>query len=63
MPTIHINMFEGRTLDQKRKMVAAVTEAVEKSLDVKPETVQIIITESPKHHVAVGGVLVSEMKR
>ena len=51
MPIIHVNMFEGRT------------EAVEKSLDVKPETVRIFISESPKHHVAVGGVLVSEMKK
>lgn len=62
MPTIHINMFEGRTLDQKRKMVAAVTEAMVKSLEVKPETVQIYISESPKHHVAVAGVLVADKK-
>lgn len=60
MPTIHINMFEGRTIDQKRKMVAAMTEAVVKSLEVKPETVHIIISESPKHNIAVGGVLVSD---
>jgi len=63
MPIIHVNMFEGRTIDQKRTMVAAITEAVEKSLDVKPETVRIIISESPKHNIAVGGVLVSEMKK
>jgi 4-oxalocrotonate tautomerase len=62
MPTIHINMFEGRTIDQKRKMVVAMTEALVKSLDVKPETVHIIISESPKHNIAVGGVLVSDRK-
>jgi 4-oxalocrotonate tautomerase len=62
MPIININMFEGRTIDQKRKMVVAVTEAMVKSLDIKPETVRIIISESPKHHIAVGGVLASEMK-
>jgi 4-oxalocrotonate tautomerase len=62
MPTIYINMFEGRTIDQKRKMVAAMTDALVNSLDVKPETVHIIISESPKHHIAVGGVLVSDKK-
>jgi len=62
MPTVYVNMFEGRTIDQKRKMVETITEAVVKSLGVKPETVQIFISESPKQHVAVGGVLVSEMK-
>jgi len=35
MPVIHVHMFEGRTLDQKRKLVAAMTEAVVKSLDAK----------------------------
>ncbi len=62
MPTILVNMFEGRTVEQKRKMVSAMTEAVVKSLDVKPEAVHIIISENPKHNVAVGGVLVVDKK-
>jgi 4-oxalocrotonate tautomerase len=62
MPVIYVNMFEGRTVDQKRKMVSAMTEAVVKSLDVKPESVHIIISDSPRHNVAVGGVLMSEKK-
>ena len=52
MPVIHVNMFEGRTVDQKRKMVVAMTDAVVKSLDVKPEVVHIIIHDLPKHNVA-----------
>lgn len=62
MPVIHVNMFEGRTVDQKRKMVVAMTEAVVKSLDVKPEVVHIIIHDLPKHNVALAGVLASEKK-
>ena len=62
MPVIHVHMFEGRTLDQKRKLVASMTEAVVKSLDVKPETVQILIQENPKSNVAKAGVLHSDQK-
>jgi 4-oxalocrotonate tautomerase len=62
MPIIHVNMFEGRTIDQKRKMVVAMTDAVVKSLDVKPDTVRIIIHDLPRHNIAVAGVLASEQK-
>jgi 4-oxalocrotonate tautomerase len=62
MPIIHVNMFEGRTIDQKRKMVVAMTEAVVKSLDVKPEAVRIIMHDIPRHNIAVAGVLASEKK-
>ena len=62
MPIIHVHMFEGRTLDQKRKLVAAMTEAVVKTLDSKPETVQILIHENPKTNVAAAGVLHSDKK-
>jgi 4-oxalocrotonate tautomerase len=62
MPIIHVNMFEGRTVDQKRKMVVAMTEAAVKSLDVKPEAVRIIMHDIPRHNIAVAGVLASEKK-
>jgi len=62
MPIIHVNMYEGRTIDQKRKMVVAMTDAVVKSLDVKPDAVRIILHDIPKHNIAVAGVLASEQK-
>jgi 4-oxalocrotonate tautomerase len=54
MPIIQVNMLEGRTVDQKRKLV---TDAVVKSLGVKPEDVRIILQEMAKHDYAIGGVL------
>ncbi|HVN24409.1 MAG TPA: 4-oxalocrotonate tautomerase [Syntrophorhabdales bacterium] len=60
MPIIQVNILEGRTVDQKRKFVADVTEAVVKSLGVKPDTVRIIIHEMAKHEYAIAGVLVSD---
>ena len=34
MPTINIQIFEGRTVEQKRELVKAITEAIQ---DVKKE--------------------------
>ncbi len=39
-----------------------MTDAVVKSLDVKPEAVRIILHDIPKHNIAVAGVLASEKK-
>lgn len=62
MPIIHVNMYEGRALEQKKKLVVAMTDAVVKSLDVKPDAVRIILHDIPKHNIAVAGVLASEKK-
>ncbi len=62
MPIIHVNMFEGRTVDQKRKLVTNMTEAVVKSLDCKPEAVRIVLHELPRTNIAAAGVLASDRK-
>jgi len=62
MPIIHVHMYEGKTIDQKRKLVVAMTEAVVKSLDTKPESVRILLHDVPRHNLAVAGVLASERK-
>jgi 4-oxalocrotonate tautomerase len=58
MPIIQVSMFEGRTIDQKRKLVTEMTDAVVKSLGVKPEDVRIILQDMAKHDYAVGGTLI-----
>jgi 4-oxalocrotonate tautomerase len=55
-------MLEGRSLDLKRKLVGAMTEAVVKSLAVKPEAVRIILHDMAKNNYAIAGVLESEKK-
>jgi 4-oxalocrotonate tautomerase len=57
MPIIHVNLIKGRTLEQKRKLVAGITNAVVKSLDVEPDTVKIILQDIAKHDYAIAGVL------
>lgn len=62
MPIIHVNMFEGRTVEQKRKLVTSMTEAVVTSLGVKPEAVHIVIHDIPKTNIGDAGVLASDKK-
>lgn len=58
MPIAVINIIEGRTLEKKRALVRSVTNAICESLDVKGQSVRIIINEMPKEHFAIAGELV-----
>lgn len=60
MPFIEVKMFAGRTDDQKRQFVKAVTEAAVKHLDLKPESIWISIHEFSRNNWAVAGELASE---
>jgi 4-oxalocrotonate tautomerase len=62
MPEVYIYAFEGRTLEQKRKLVKSVTDAVCESLDVKPEVVIVQLVEGKRENRAVGGVLATDRK-
>ncbi len=57
MPTVQIEMFEGRTLEQKRMLVKKVTEAISETINTAPENVKIIIREMSKENLATAGVL------
>ena len=60
MPIIQVNLIEGRTVEQKRKLVAGITDVVVKSLDVAPDTVRIIVHDMAKHDYAIAGTLVAD---
>lgn len=60
MPTIHVEMFEGRTLDQRRKLAKELTDATCKALGVQPDSVQIILTDIKKENWAEAGKLFSD---
>ena len=40
MPTIRVEMFEGRTVEQKRALAQALTEATVRTLGGSPEAVE-----------------------
>jgi 4-oxalocrotonate tautomerase len=60
MPTIRVELLEGRTPEQKKKLAQALTEACEKTLGSKPEAVDVLFFDIPRHDWATGGVLWSE---
>jgi 4-oxalocrotonate tautomerase len=60
MPTINVQLFEGRTLEQKRAFVQAVTEATVNTLGGPPESVDILIHEIKREHWATAGKLWSD---
>ncbi len=60
MPTYHIEMMEGRTVEQKKKLVEAITQATVDILGGTPDAVDIIITDIKRENWATGGKLWSE---
>jgi 4-oxalocrotonate tautomerase len=62
MPTIRVELMEGRTVDQKRALVSALTQAVVDTLGARPESVDIVLFDIKRHDWATGGQLWSEKK-
>jgi 4-oxalocrotonate tautomerase len=57
MPTINVQLFEGRTVEQKRAFVKAVTEATVATLGASAESVDIIIEDVKRENWATAGKL------
>jgi len=55
MPIVDITLLEGRSDEKKKAMVAAVTDAIETSLDAPRDSIRIILREVPAKHFAVAG--------
>ncbi len=60
MPIVHIELFEGRSLEQKREMVQKVTDAIAETANCPKAAVKIVIREMKKSHFSEGGVLRSD---
>lgn len=57
MPTIHVELFEGRTLEQKRALARELTEAAVRVLGGSPDGVDVIFVDIARHDWATGGML------
>jgi 4-oxalocrotonate tautomerase len=53
-------MIEGRTVEQKKALVEAITRVSVEILGGKPDSVDIIITDIARHNWATGGKLWTE---
>lgn len=56
MPLVHIDLMEGRSPDRIERMIAAVSEAIARSLDAPIESVRIVVNEMKPHQYGIGGL-------
>ncbi|GAB2461395.1 MAG: 4-oxalocrotonate tautomerase [Comamonas sp.] len=60
MPTIRVELFEGRTVEQKRALAQALTDATVRTLGGSPDSVDILFFDVPRHDWSTGGRLWSD---
>ena len=61
MPMVRVEMWSGRTKEQKAELARAITDAVVKIGKTTPEATQIVFQDVPKGDWAIGGVLASDL--
>jgi 4-oxalocrotonate tautomerase len=48
MPVVTVQMWSGRSVEQKRRLVAAITDAMVEHAGCKPDHLHVIIQDVPK---------------
>ena len=59
MPVVIVEMWEGRTVEQKKKLVEGITSAFV-NIGTPAEALHIIMKDNPRHNWGHGGKLASE---
>ncbi len=60
MPVIRVEMFKGRTVDQKRALVRELTDAFVNTAGGSPQSVQVVISDIDKGDWGSGGQLCAD---
>lgn len=64
MPLIQINMAKGRTDEQKRALLTAVTDAVHTSIDAPLDSIRVWVAEfEPTEYMAAGELMADRRSR
>jgi 4-oxalocrotonate tautomerase len=61
MPLITVELFEGRSVEQKRQIVAGLTKTICDITGGAPSAVQVMIRDVPKSDWGFGGELCSDL--
>ena len=59
MPVVIVEMWEGRTVEQKKQLADDITSSFVK-IGTPAEAVHVVMKDNPKHNWAIGGKLASE---
>jgi 4-oxalocrotonate tautomerase len=62
MPFVVVEMWEGRTVDQKRNLVKAITDAMVEHAACKSEHLHVVIHDTPKNSWGRNGKLGIDME-
>jgi 4-oxalocrotonate tautomerase len=60
MPFVMVKMIEGRSVEQKRRLVKELTNVVVKYTGVTEDQVHVVIEDYAKENWAAGGVLLAD---
>ncbi|MGH2977377.1 MAG: 2-hydroxymuconate tautomerase family protein [Gaiellaceae bacterium] len=61
MPVVVVQLWEGRSTEQKRALVRALTDAMVVHADASPEALHVLIEEYARENWGRGGVLADEL--
>jgi 4-oxalocrotonate tautomerase len=61
MPVVTVEMWEGRTPEQKRRLVEAITKAMVDHCGSNPEHLHVIIHDVPRESWGRDGKLATEL--
>ncbi|MYL32105.1 2-hydroxymuconate tautomerase family protein [Pontibacillus yanchengensis] len=56
MPIAFLHILEGRNKETKNQLIAEVSEAMSRTLEVDPSKVRVLVQEVPKEHWAEAGI-------
>jgi 4-oxalocrotonate tautomerase len=57
VPVVIVELWEGRSVEQKRALVRAITDAMVAHADARRESLQVILHEVSRENWGRGGVL------
>ena len=60
MPTIHVELFEGRSVAMKRALAQEITQACVRVFGGSADGVDVVFQDVARHDWATGGVLWSD---
>ncbi len=60
MPFIEVTLVEGRTPNQLRALISALTTAACEAVDAPPASVRVVLREVPATHWSAGDVTIAE---
>jgi len=62
MPIATIRIVEGRDMEKKRRLIAAVSEAIATSLDAPAPSIRVLVQEVPAELWGVGHQTIAERR-